>query len=128
MLKGAHDMKIGNIILVDGVACIVKSMDVSKTGKHGASKVRMETVGILDDKKRIVTVPGSERFEVPNIDKKRAQVLSINLETKKASVMDLESFETLEMSLDPEVVEKIQEGSQVEYWIITGQYLIKRLL
>jgi translation initiation factor 5A len=121
-------MKIGNIMLVEGVACVVKSMDVSKTGKHGASKVRMETVGIIDDKKRIVTVPGSERFEIPNIDKRRAQILSVNKEGKKASVMDLESFETFDALIDPEVLDKIQEGSQVEYWIITGQYLIKRLI
>lgn len=128
MLKSAHDTRVGNIILVDGFPCAVKSVDISKTGKHGASKVRLEAVGILDDKKRIVAVPGSERFEVPNIEKRRAQVLSMNAEGKKASVMDLESFETFDVMIDPEVIESVKEGVQVEYWTVTEQKMIKRII
>lgn len=128
MLKSAHDTKVGNIILVDGFPCSVRSVDISKTGKHGASKCRIETVGILDEKKRIVTVPGSERFEIPNIEKRRAQVLSMNKEAKKASVMDLESFETFDVLIDPEVFDSVVEGVQVEYWDIVEQKMIKRIL
>ncbi|MDP3758161.1 MAG: hypothetical protein Q8Q86_00420, partial [Candidatus Daviesbacteria bacterium] len=38
----ATEAKSGANIIVDGVPCTVRSMDVSKTGKHGHSKCRFE--------------------------------------------------------------------------------------
>jgi translation elongation factor P/translation initiation factor 5A len=38
--------------------------------------------------------------------------------------MDLESFETLDMAVDPDV--QINEGDQAEYWKINEQMIIKR--
>ena len=125
----AHEARSGATILVEGNACIVKDNDVSKTGKHGASKCRIECIGIIDDKKRIVAVPGSERFEVPLVEKKKAQVLSINNETNIANVMDLESFETLDLSMIEELKGQINPEDQVEYVIIEEkQKIIKRKL
>ena len=114
----------GTAIIVDGNSCIVRSNDISKSGKHGASKCRIEAIGILDDKKRVIAVPGHERFEIPMIDKRKGQILSIG---EKASLMDLESFETLEnVQLDDDVKGKLKEGDQVEYWNIEGRKIIKR--
>ena len=69
----ASQLKLGNHILIEGDAYIVKSMDISKTGKHGHAKVRMEAFSITSDKKKCLVVPGHERFEVPLIEKKKAQ-------------------------------------------------------
>jgi len=123
----AHEARTGATILVEGVACIVKGNDVSKTGKHGASKCRIECIGLLDDKKRIVAVPGSERFEVPLIEKKKAQILSVNNETNIANVMDLESFETIDLPMVEELRGQINPEDQVEYMVIEEkQKIIKR--
>ena len=119
------DAKIGSIILIDGVACVVRSMDVSKTGKHGHAKVRMEAIGVIDGKKRVIVKPGSEKFGVPMIEKKRGQVLSIS--ENKASIMDLESFETIDVPFVEELKGQIKEGDQVEYWVIEGEKIIKRI-
>ena len=126
----AYGVKVGNTISIDGVACSVKSIDVSKSGKHGASKCRIEAVGIIDDKKRIVAVPGSERFEVPMIEKRRAQLLSFDKLKGTASVMDLENFETIEIPVAQDIIPEIQESSEnrnVEYWDVDGKKIIKRL-
>jgi translation initiation factor 5A len=122
----AHEAKPGTYILIDGVACVVKSQDISKTGKHGSSKARIEAVGVIDDKKRVLVKPGHEKFEVPLIEKKKGQVLSIDGE--KANLMDIESFETLTVAVPSELKETIKEGLQVEYWDVEGQKVIKRLL
>lgn len=114
----AHEAKPGSTILVEGQACVVKSNDVSKTGKHGASKCRIECIGVLDSKKRIVAVPGSERFEVPLIEKKKAQVLSIAADGIMANVMDLESFETMDLPIMDEAKGTFNPEDQVEYMII----------
>jgi len=125
----AHEAKPGATILVDGNACIVKSNDVSKTGKHGASKCRIEATGVLDSKKRIVAVPGSERFEVPLIEKKKAQVLSITENKEMANVMDLESFETMDLAIMDEAKGTFNVEDQVEYMIVDEKVkVIKRKL
>jgi translation initiation factor 5A len=121
----ATDAKIGVNIFIDGEPCTVKKMDVSKTGKHGHAKARIEASGLVSGNKKVVVVPGHERFDVPLVEKKKGQVLSII--EKKASVMDLENFETIEMEITPEVGD-LQENDNVEYWDIEGTKLIKRKL
>src|SRR3989338_10768419 len=81
--------KAGTTILIDGEPYVVRSNDISKTGKHGASKCRIEAVGVFVDKKKIIAVPGGDRFDIPNIEKKRVQILTVS--DDRVSVMDLES-------------------------------------
>jgi translation initiation factor 5A len=123
----AHEARTGATILIEGNACIVKENDVSKTGKHGASKCRIEAIGVIDGKKRIVAVPGSERFEVPLIEKKKAQVLSLNSAGDMANVMDLETFETMDLPIMDEAKGTIAPEDQVEYMIVDEKLkVIKR--
>jgi len=124
-LINATEAKPGTTIMIEGNACSVKSQDISKTGKHGASKVRLEAIGIIDNKKRVVVVPGHERFEVPMIKKMKGQVLSLG---EKISLMDLESFETCDVAVSEEIRPEIKEGDSVEYWDIEGVKIIKRKL
>jgi translation initiation factor 5A len=125
----AHEARTGATILVEGNACIVRNNDVSKTGKHGASKCRIEAIGVVDGKKRVVAVPGSERFEVPLIEKKKAQVLSITSNGEMANVMDLESFETLDLPIMEDAKGTFNPEDQVEYMIIDEKLkVIKRKL
>ena len=55
----------------------MRSIRIKKTGKHGASKVRIEAIGILDDKKRVIVKPGHEKIEIPLIEKKKGQILNL---------------------------------------------------
>lgn len=125
-LISAISAKPGTTILWDGVPCVVKSNDQSKTGKHGSMKCRMEVVGVFDHKKRIGVLPGSESLEVPNVEKKRAQVLSTDGDM--VSVMDLENFETLNLTYDAELNGKLAAEQQVEYWDVEGQRVVMRIL
>lgn len=124
-LINATEAKSGVTIMIEGNACTVKSQDISKTGKHGASKVRLEAVGIIDGKKRVIVVPGHERFEVPMIKKSKGQVLSLG---DKISLMDLESFETYDVAISEDIRPEIKEEDSVEYWDIEGIKIIKRKL
>ncbi|MEX2017104.1 MAG: translation initiation factor IF-5A [Candidatus Pacearchaeota archaeon] len=121
----ATEARPGTNILIDGEPYTVKKIDTSKTGKHGAAKCRIEASGIINNQKKIVAVPGHERFEVPMVDKRKAQVLSIG---EKISVMDLENFENFEMDCDEEIKNELEDSSTVEYWDIEGRKIIKRKL
>jgi translation initiation factor 5A len=122
----ATESRPGTNIIIDGNSYTVKKVDISKTGKHGASKCRIEAIGMISGQKKIMVVPGHERFEVPMIDKRKGQVLSVAM--NKASVMDLESFETLDIEIPEELKAEIDANSSVEYWNIEGQKIIKRKL
>ena len=123
----ATSLKKGSYILIDDAPCVVRSIDISKTGKHGASKARIEAIGLIDGQKRIIIKPGHENISVPIIEKRRAQVLNL-ISDKEVSVMDLESYETFNVDVDEDVKGQIQEGKQVEYWMIVGKKIIKRIL
>lgn len=123
-LINGSEAKPGAAILVDGVTCIVKSNEMSKTGKHGHTKCRIEAISAIDGKKKVFVISGHERLECPLISKNRAQVLSIA--QKKASVMDLESFETIEITVPEDLQSELTEGNQIEYWDVEGIKIIKR--
>jgi len=123
----ATEVKVGTNILVEGMPCLVKSIDISKTGKHGHAKCRIEAVGIITGTKKVFVVPGHERLEVPIVDKRKAQILS--KADGKASLMDLENFETIEVACpDSEVFEELQENGNCEYWDVEGEKIIRRKL
>lgn len=121
----ATAVKVGIVIILDGEPCSVKNIDISKTGKHGHAKARIEAVGIIDGKKRVIAVPGHERFDIPLIEKKKAQVLSSTDST--ITVMDLESYETLELPRG-NFEEIVNEEDKIEYWDIEGRKVVKRKL
>jgi translation initiation factor 5A len=123
-LINANEARSGVAVMVDKVACIVKSNDISKTGKHGHMKCRIEAIGILDGKKKVFVLGGHERIECPMINKHKAQVLSIIED--KANLMDMESYETLDLPIPEELKSEIKEEDQVEYWEIEGVKLIKK--
>ena len=122
----ATEMRVGTYLMIDGSAHQVKKMDISKTGKHGHAKVRFEANSVMTGKKKVMVVPGHEKFEVPMVDKRQAQVLSIN--SGRASLMDSESFENLELPIPEELKESLSEGSSVEYWDLEGEKLIKKVI
>ncbi len=120
------ELRVGSFITLEGDHHVVKSMDISKTGKHGHAKCRIEAVSIMTGKKKVMVVPGHDRFDVPMIDKRKAQVLSIAGDN--ATLMDNESFENFELPIPENLKDIIQEEGTVEYWDMEGQKIIKRTL
>ena len=124
-LTEISSLKVGGFVLIDGMACKVSDIKHSKTGKHGHAKVRVSSLGILDGRRREIIKPSDAKVEVPIIEKSDAQIISINGD--KAQVMDLNSYETFEMNIPEELKEKINEGSQIMYWDITGTKQMKQV-
>jgi translation initiation factor 5A len=129
----ANSIKRGSYILVDEEPCQVLDLSHSKTGKHGHAKIRMEVIGIFDKKKRSPVMPSTAKVQVPLIDKRNAQVIS--LEGEEMSVMDSESYETLSIPkpANEEHLKKLNEivnagkTAEVEYWIVMNRFLVNRV-
>lgn len=118
-------VKKGDTIIIESSPCRVTNIQVSKTGKHGHAKARVEGVGVFDDKKRVIISPTHDKAEVPIVEKRGAQVLAISGNT--ATVMDTESYETFELPIPEELKDDVKENVQVLYWKIMGQMMIKQL-
>lgn len=121
----AGGLKKGSYVVFDGKACIVRDNQKSKPGKHGAKKCRIEAVTMTDGQKIIKVMPASEKVVVPIIDKKTAQVLSVQGDT--ANVMDMENYETFDLKIPDELKDKVAEGKQVLYWEVLDDKIIKEV-
>lgn len=121
----ANNVQKGTSIILEGAACRVIDVEISKPGKHGHSKVRISAVGLMDDKKRIVVMPGHDNIEVPIIEKRNAQVLSIH--GNFANVMDSETYETFDLKIPDELKGQVVGGSSVLYWTILDNKIIKQV-
>jgi translation initiation factor 5A len=125
-LKNAGSLQKGNYCIIDGVASIVSSVQISKPGKHGATKARVEAVGMIDGKKRQSVGPAAEMIEVPIIGKKNAQVLSVT--GNQANVMDMETYETYDLTIPDDMTEQVVAGCVVLYWQIMNDRVIKQVM
>jgi len=124
-LKTVGQLQKGNYVILNGIASVVSGLQISRPGKHGHAKVRLEAVGILDGKKRQVVLPGHEKIESPIIGKKNAQVLSIS--GKTANVMDMETYETFDILVPEDLTDDVHEGCTVLYWVIMDERVIKQV-
>jgi len=124
-LTSVGSLKKGNYVILEGAACTVTDIQVSRPGKHGHAKVRLSAVGLIDGKKRVTVMPGHDSIEVPIIDKRTAQVLSINGDT--ANVMDMETYETFDLNIPKELKDKCVEGANVLYWVILNDKIMKQV-
>ena len=123
--KSVGTLQKGNYVVVDGVACIVQDTQTSRPGKHGHAKVRLVAVCMIDGKKREMVLPGHESVDVPIVEKKTAQVLSIVGDS--ANVMDAESFETFDLKIPEELKDTCMEGSNILYWVILNDRVMKQI-
>jgi translation initiation factor 5A len=119
------DLKPGSYVMIDGEPCKVVKVAKSKPGKHGATKARVEAVGVFDDKKRTLMKPTSASCSVPIILKKGAQVISIS--GKVVQLMDLEDYSMFETEIPEDLRDRVQAGGEIEYWEIGNRKMIKQV-
>jgi translation initiation factor 5A len=124
-LVSIGSLKKGDTAIIDDAPCKITDVTISRPGKHGHAKVNLTAVGILDQKKRNIVLPGHDKIEVPIIEKKNAQVLSIS--GNKANVMDGETYETFDMDIPDELKVEVHEGVEVLYWTIMGIKVMKQI-
>lgn len=119
-------LKVGSYIIIDNEPCRIVSYDHSKPGKHGSAKARVAAMGVFDGSKHSLVSPVSANVEVPLINKKNGQIISISGDTLQ--IMDLETFEVFETSsVEEEIRNKVRQGGEVEYWQVLDRVKIVRV-
>ena len=123
----AGSLKEGSFVVIDEEPCKIVEVEKSKPGKHGSAKVRITAIGIFDGVKRSIVVPVDQKVDVPIIEKKVAQVISIT--PTGVQLMDLSSYEVFEVAkevIEADLLDKMAVGTEVEVWELLGKRKIIR--
>jgi translation initiation factor 5A len=119
------NLKVGSYIIIDNEPCRIVSYDHSKPGKHGSAKARISAIGVFDGSKHSMVSPVSAHIDVPLIDKRSGQIISMSGQTLQ--IMDLETFEVFETEAADDVKDKIRQGGEVEYWKVLERIKVARV-
>ena len=119
-----RSLKPNRYVLIDEEPCKILSVNISKPGKHGEAKARVEAVGIFDNQKRSIVHPVTHKVKVPIIDKRRAQILTVM--GSEVQLMDLETYETFNVAISAELAGKLNPGGEVQYLVAMGRKKITR--
>jgi translation initiation factor 5A len=84
-------------------------------------------MGVFDGVKRSIVSPVDARVEVPKIEKKTGQVVSMS--EGNIQLMDLENYEIFwgDLPSDEETKSRLVAGVEVEYWVVLGKKKIMRV-
>lgn len=118
-------LKVGSYIIIDNEPCRIVSYDHSKPGKHGSAKARISAIGVFDGSKHSMVSPVSAHVDVPLIDKRSGQIISMS--GQALQIMDLETFEVFETEAADDVKDKIRQGGEVEYWKVLERIKVARV-
>ena len=118
-------VKEGGFIIIDDVACRIEKVTRSTSGKHGASKYRIDASGLMDGRRRSLVLPSGETVGVPILLKKKAQVLAIV--GNKDQLMDMETYEQLELDIPEDRKNEIVAGNEVDYFEVSDIKTLQKL-
>ena len=117
-MKEIRELKEGRYVNVDDEPCKIVKITTSKPGKHGSAKAN----SIFTGAKKSIVGPVSTKVQVPMIDKRKGQVLSIT--GNEALIMDLETFEQIPIEINPDHEQPVEEGAELLYIVAMGRYKI----
>lgn len=118
-------LKEGRYMNIDDEPCKIMSISTSKPGKHGEAKARIEAVGIFDGSKRSVVFPVKHKVQVPLIDKRQAQIVSLT--DAEVQLMDLETYEMFQLPIPDELKGSLHPGEELQYLVAMGRKKITRV-
>jgi translation initiation factor 5A len=106
-------LKEGRYMVIDDEPCKILGISVSKPGKHGAAKARIDAVGLFDGVKRSIVQPVSAKTYVPVVERKSGQVITISGTT--VTLMDMKDYTNFEIEVPADKIGSIGVGKEIQY-------------
>jgi translation initiation factor 5A len=119
-----RSLKPNRYVLIDDEPCKINNISTSKPGKHGEAKARIEAVGVFDGQKRSIVHPVTHKVRVPMMDKRSAQVIA--LMGNEVQLMDMKTYETFNLPVDEDMMDKLVPGNEIQYIEAMGRRKITR--
>lgn len=118
--KEIRELKEGRYMNIEDEPCKIIKISTSKPGKHGSAKANIEAASIFTGARKSYFGPVSAKVQVPMIDKRKAQVLTVI--GGEAQLMDLETYETLSIPVEEDYEGNLVEGGEIMYLVAMGRY------
>jgi translation initiation factor 5A len=118
-------LKEGRYMNIEDEPCKILSISTSKPGKHGEAKARIEALGMFDGNKRSVVYPVKHKVQVPLIDKRNAQIVSIM--GAEVQLMDLETYEMFTLPIPDDLKDSLKPGEEIQYMVAMDRKKITRV-
>ena len=119
-MKEIRELKVGRYVNIDDEPCKILSISTSKPGKHGSAKANIDAASIFTGAKKSLVGPVSTKVQVPLIDKRKAQVLSV--QGDEVQIMDLETYENITMAITPDHECSLEPGAEILYIVAMDRY------
>ena len=124
-MQQVRELKVNRYIVIDDEPSKIIELTTSKPGKHGEAKARIVAIGIFSGSKKSIVSPVTHKVQVPMIEKKTAQVVSI--QGSEVQLMDMESYEMFTIEIPEEFKAKIEAGQEIQYQDAMGRRQITRV-
>lgn len=121
----AKELREGRFVVIEGEPCKVVQIESSAPGKHGAAKMRIVGIGLFDNVKRTLLKPSDGDVEIPIVERKSGQVVSVSGEM--AQLMDPQTYEMYELRIPEELKGQVEAGKEVEIMETMGKKMIQRV-
>ena len=119
-MKEIRELKVGRYVNIDDEPCKILSISTSKPGKHGSAKANIDAASIFTGAKKSLVRPVRTKVQVPLIDKRKAQVLSV--QGDEVQIMDLETYENITMAINPDHECSLEPGAEILYIVAMDRY------
>ncbi|MGC8923870.1 MAG: translation initiation factor IF-5A [Candidatus Micrarchaeia archaeon] len=119
------ELKPGKYVMIDGEPCKVVEVESSKPGKHGSAKMRVVGIGIFDSQKRTLFGSVDDDVEVPVIERKRGQVITVS--GSSAQIMDTSTYESFDIAIPEDMLSEVEPGKEVDYLEALGRRILTRV-
>ena len=119
-MKEIRELKVGRYVNIDDEPCKILSISTSKPGKHGSAKANIDAASIFTGAKKSLVGPVSTKVQVPLIDKRKAQILSV--QGDEVQIMDLVTYENITMAINPDHECSLEPGAEILYIVAMDRY------
>ena len=104
-------IKKGNYIIHENEACIIKAVQTLPSENNPVIKLELE--GLFSGKHYSSHILTSQNIQEANLIRKCGTIVS--KKNNKIEIMDIQTFETFKANINPELLEKAQEGDNVTF-------------
>lgn len=102
-------VKKGDYVMIEDRPNQVRSLSVSKTGKHGSAKAIITGIDIFNGKKSITSGTTSDNIAIPKVVKEEVMLIDISSDLTQLTVMDdTNTTSEIQLYADEELKDKIQ--------------------
>lgn len=118
----ASELERGNYFLVNNEPVRVLRKEVIVVGTHSHSKLKFYIQGLNEKSERTVNFHHTDKVEIVDIVRKLGQVIAKT--NNKLQLMDMVSYETLDAIAPAELFKDLNEGDQVTFIDLKGNFRI----